>query len=132
MSRARDDFHRRISSLEMATGVRTLLDKPPTRRKHNARARILRNGLGVIAFAILEDFIKSRTAELTGRMCNRGVPFLDLPEGVRSASFSGALRAVIFQAELQKRQQVDPTALIQQHSAKISSTSGAGYSISGF
>lgn len=58
MPSAKTDFIERIRCLDSSIETEAVQNKALTEREHNAIARMLRNGLAVVSFASLEDFIK--------------------------------------------------------------------------
>jgi hypothetical protein len=48
--------------------------------EHNDRARLLRNGLAIAAFASLESFLKGRTVEALKQVSGAKLKFVELPE----------------------------------------------------
>lgn len=39
-------------------------DRAPSEKKHNGTANLIRKGLGIVGFNVLEDFIKFRSTEV--------------------------------------------------------------------
>jgi len=97
MSRARIAFLERLSAYEDAVEQELIVTRTPTDVIHNARARLLRNGLAVVAFALLEDFIKTRIGEVLERVGMGASRFSDLPHALRVAATSGAIKAIGYQ-----------------------------------
>lgn len=58
MPTAKADFIERIRCLDASIDTEAVQSKALTERDHNSIARMLRNGLAVVSFASLEDFIK--------------------------------------------------------------------------
>ena len=86
MSLARRLILERLHAFRLATQTEALVSLAPTEVDHNARAQVLRNGLAVVGFAILEDFIKSRAGEVVQRIGHGAAAFTDLPEGRKAQS----------------------------------------------
>jgi len=61
MTTAKQDLFDRLQYLEFAIKLPQLIDNGITPNDHNGAANLLRKGLGIVAFNILEDFIKKRT-----------------------------------------------------------------------
>jgi hypothetical protein len=131
MSTARNNFLQRIRAFKVALNEPALISRGPEFVDHNSTARLLRNGLAVVGFASLEDFLKSRLSEVLSRVGNSHIPFDDLPDPLKEAAVFGALRALVFQGEMKKRQKDDYLSFIQEHSKLIGSTATAAYEISG-
>ena len=131
MSTSRQLFLDRIQSFRFAAQHPDLIAHAPTDVEHNNRARLLRNGLAVVAFALLEDFIRSRLSEILRRVGSSHLPFDQLPEALRDAAVMGALKAVNFHSEMRRRQGEDQFSFIQTETRLISSTSTVGYELSG-
>jgi hypothetical protein len=65
MPTAKDNFISRISNFEKIVSPESPSDTVLTTRAltetvHNEKVRMLRNGMAIIGFTILEDFIKNR------------------------------------------------------------------------
>lgn len=131
MANARASFLERINSLKNSLESESVLTKAATsvNREHNSVARILRNGLTVVGFVTLEDFIKQRTSEVLSQVGTKGIPFTQLPEKLQSASTHGALKALSFQLKIRSDQQ-EKLTYIQEHASKIASTTTSAYELS--
>lgn len=121
MSAARLDFLARIHAYELAAAHGDLVNRGPKDREHNDRARILRNGLAVIGFATLEDFLRRRTGELIVATGGARFPFSQLPLRMREAMTKSVIDALRFQMRLNDREAY--IRLVQDHATKIASTS---------
>jgi len=88
---------------------------------------MLRNGLAVVGFAALEDFIKSRTSEALDDVGRTGVPFKSLPEKLKSAVTYEAISALSYQLSI--RQKSDRMAYVQEQALKLASTASAVYEL---
>ncbi len=130
MSGARTAYINRIKAIASSVNEPALADKAPTDPDHNQRALLLRNGVAIIGFASLELFIRARTAEVATSIARSGISFVDLPEGLRDACTFGALKGLIYQADLRRRQGEDVTPLIQDHTQKISTSSNPIFHVS--
>lgn len=130
MSVARAEFLRRLNSYRLAADHEMLVDKGPAEQGHNERARLLRNGLIVVGFATLEQFIKARTSECLGRLSGANVKFAALPEKLRDACTEGVVRALRFQVDLVRRNGEDVTKFIHSTAVALASTAGPGYRLS--
>ena len=56
---AKSDFIQRITYLHKSFSIQALNDLGPIDTEHNGIARLLRNGMAVVGFLALEDFIKN-------------------------------------------------------------------------
>jgi hypothetical protein len=78
-----------------------LIDRPPTDVAHNARARMLRQGLAVLVFSTVETFVRERTAEVLRSFTNPSLSFADLSPALQKATTLGALEGVRFRLKFQ-------------------------------
>ena len=131
MANSRASFLERINSLKNSLESESVLTKAATsvNREHNSVARILRNGLTVVGFVTLEDFIKQRTSEVLSQVGTKGIPFTQLPDKLQSASTHGALKALSFQLKIRSDQH-EKLTYIQEHASKIASTTASAYELS--
>jgi|SRR5450830_253599 len=127
MTSARTLFLERITSLSNSAQIDAVGNKALTEKAHNDIARMLRNGLAVVGFAALEDFIKTRTSEVLSQVGTTGLPFRDLPEKLRNAATFESVSALSYQMSI--RDKSDRVSYIQEHASKISSTSSTAYEI---
>ena len=130
MSLARTAFLERLDSFGVAILEPGLISRDPSQVGHNNTARLLRNGLAVAGFALLEDFIRSRTQEVLERLSSGQLPFDSLPDELREACVFGATKAVAYHGDIKKRQHEDYLSFIQEHGRLIGSTSSSGYQLS--
>jgi len=119
----------------------TLLDGPtssllvsilPHTDPHNTKARILRNGLAITAFVILEDFLKTRIGEIFEGIKFHSVPFASLYDEIKVATTLNAIDSIKSRAIYLKRSGKDWLTFIQQETHKISSTSTSRYRLSNY
>lgn len=129
-SPARKAFVQRLAAFRDASQHEVTLAQSLHNVSHNARARLFRNGLAVVGFAILEDFIRSRVAEVLSVIDGNAVRFDDLPEKLQSAATHGAVEALSLRARTMRRSAVDALPLIQDVGAALASTSQASFRIS--
>ncbi len=132
MASSRSSFLERVNSLKCSLeseSVQTKVATDVNNKEHNSVARILRNGLTVVGFVTLEDFIKQRTSEVLAQVGTKGIPFTQLPEKLQSASTHGALKALAFQLKIRSDQQ-EKLSYIQDHASKIASTTSSAYELS--
>jgi hypothetical protein len=88
---------------------------------------MLRNGLAVVSFAALEDFIKKRSTEAMDEISRSSVPFTSLPEKLQNAATYEAISALTYQLSL--RDKGDKAPYIQQQALKIASTATSNYDL---
>ncbi|MDP9194240.1 MAG: hypothetical protein M3P06_21295 [Acidobacteriota bacterium] len=98
-----------------------------TETDHNSVARLLRNGLAVVGFAALEDFIKTRTSEALGEIGKTGVPFQSLPERIQHAVTFEAVAAFSYQLSL--RPKAERVTYAQEHALRVASTASTAYEL---
>lgn len=127
MQRAKTQFLERISSLRQSLEIEAVTNKSLAEDLHNRVARLLRNGLAVVGFTALEDFLKSRTSEVLDSVGSSGVPFLSLPEKLRDATTHGAISALAYQISIRTRS--DRTTYVQEHAQKLASTASTAYEL---
>lgn len=95
MARAREEFLDRLTGLRSTSTQPYIVDLDPSHHEHNARARLLRNGLAVMGFTILEDFVRQRVGETTTFLAGVDVNFDDFPQKLRRSLTRGALSATL-------------------------------------
>ena len=103
MSVARSNLTNGISTLRASLGDPALADEFPAALQRNAVAGMLRNGLAVLAFAITEDFIRDRTAEILKGFSAKTVKFDKLSEELQHAVTLGALSGILYRANYQEK-----------------------------
>lgn len=130
MSHARKTLIDRHKAYDIAIKSETIITKSPSETEHNSAARLYRNGLTVVAFAILEDFIKTRTGEILERVGSGLSSFSELPQKLRVAATAGVVRALKHQERFLNEKQIDYFSYHQRHSALVASTQNAGFEIS--
>lgn len=132
MLKSREQLISRLSAYRQAVQLETLVSKAPIETDHNARARILRNGLAVVGYAFLEDFLRSRVVEVVGRIGQGATRFSDLPEEIKLAATQGVFNAVLFQKRFVNTQTLDILRHYQDHASLVASTANTNYEISPF
>lgn len=130
MLKSREQLMIRLAAYRQAVQLDTLVSKAPTETEHNARARLLRNGLAIVGYAFLEDFLRSRTVEVVGRIGTGATRFSDLPEQIKVAATQGVFNATLFQRRFVDYQIQDPLRHYQEHASLVASTAGTAYEIS--
>ncbi|MEV4519212.1 hypothetical protein AB0J77_03195 [Micromonospora tulbaghiae] len=132
MSMARESFLDRIHTVQDALAQPLLIDQTLMDIAHNNRAKILRNGLMVVAFNALEDFLRQRSAELLKLISRTSLKFGDLPRELVLAATAEAMRAAHTHAMIASKQGDDPIPLLQLAAAEVASTSNGPLSLSRF
>jgi hypothetical protein len=130
---ARDDFVNRVQAIRHAVtnagGLEVLQHQPAAPAKDEA-ARLFRNGLAVAGFAVLEEFLRSRTAEVLGSCSGCALAFEDLPEPLQEFSMKGVVSALKFQVDMRSRSGEDVSGLIRRAGRALASTDSAVYELS--
>lgn len=129
-SPARSSLIARLRLIDEAVDHELLVDKELTNLEHNQRARMLRSGLMIAAFTSVEDFIRVRTGELLACVSRTVLRFEHLPDDLKRAATTEAMRAAYEHAKMIRRRGEEPLSMIQQAAAEIASTGSAPLSIS--
>lgn len=126
-SHARTEFLSRISGYDRAAQLPSL--RTTVLNPLRDPARLLRNGLMIVGFATLEDFVRTRTEELLATIRGRTAKFEDLPDGFRAATTESVVRAIPSMLPIWKR---SGTVLdeIQNIGRSLASTDGTPYHLS--
>ncbi|WP_261575072.1 hypothetical protein [Frankia gtarii] len=132
MSKSREIILQRIATTGSAIQESLLIDRALADNDWNKRARLLRNGLMVVAFNSLEDFVRQRSAELLELVSRTPLKFSALPKDLREAAVMEAFRSAHAYAQIAKREGDDPMAILQEVAAEVASTASAPLSISRF
>ncbi|MCZ7428074.1 HEPN domain-containing protein [Micromonospora sp. WMMA1949] len=132
MSVTRRNFLDRVVAVQDALAQPLLIDQALTETSHNNRARILRNGLMVVTFSALEDFIRERSAEVLGYISRTALVFSDLPRDLVLAATVEVMRAAHAHAKMASRHGDDPVPLLQQAASEVASTLNGPLHISKF
>ncbi|RDV16866.1 hypothetical protein DXT99_01770 [Pontibacter diazotrophicus] len=127
---AKSDLFTRLQYLNAAVNLPTLIDNGINITEHNGVANLLRKGLGIVAFNILEDFIKDKSLESLNTLSNSGLAFDNLTSFLQDSAIIGALNALAFRSNMLKKESSDWRTLIQEETLKIHSTSREMYEIS--
>ncbi len=120
----------RLRLIDEAVDHDLLVDRELTNLEHNQRAQMLRSGLMIAAFTSVEDFIRVRTSELLACVSRTVLRFEHLPDELKRAATTEAMRAVYEQAKMIRRRGEDPLSMVQQTAAEIASTGGGPLLIS--
>lgn len=129
-STGRSTFLDRLRILANALNDPLLIDKPITDVEHNERARYLRNGLSIIAFNTLEDFIKKRIEELLYKISNSATPFNSLPEKLQTSILLNSLKGIHSIGSRKHKNGEDWKLFIQQEVVKLTSVAASPYQAS--
>jgi hypothetical protein len=130
MSLARADFIKRIDILDKSISSDSVKSKSltPQNEEHNSIAKLLRNGLAVVSFASLEDFIKRRSTEVMSEVGSIGVEFSDLPKKLQNAATYESIRAFGFQLSIIAPS--EKVSYVQEHARHLASTSNSTFQLS--
>lgn len=121
---AKSDLLTRLEYLSDAVNEPSLIDIGLIPSRHNGIANLLRKGLGIVAFNIIEDYIKNRAEEGLTFISSSGVLFSNLTDTLQKSATLGALKSLTFNANILKKDpQFDITSLVQNETFKIYSTS---------
>ncbi|WP_159065982.1 MAE_28990/MAE_18760 family HEPN-like nuclease [Deinococcus ficus] len=127
MSQARIDLQKRLSAFAGALKTDAITTKTLADVEHNASAQILRNGLAVIGFAMMEDFIRNRTGEILDRAGSGQTRFTELPQVLQNAAVVEIYKSVQMQAKLQQLDSNQRIVLFQDIAKHIVSTQTAAF-----
>lgn len=127
---AKQELFDRLQYLQAATALPVIIDVGIAPSTHNGLANLLRKGLGIVAFNMLEDYIKNRSYEALQFLSDSTVAFNKLPESLQTAAISGALAALGFKSKLLKKDGGDWKSLVQEEALKIHSTKQAVFELS--
>lgn len=111
---ARQALLERLDAYRRAIALPAIVDRAPSQRTHNAQARLLRNGLMVVGFALLEDFLRSRAAEVLEWLTVRRLDYVGLPGKLQDAMTGGAVRALGAQFDIRRRGGADPSLVLEE------------------
>jgi len=125
-----DELFESIQYIDDACQLNEIKDKALTEKLHNERAKLLRKGLGIVAFNMLEDFIRKRTHEVLINVSQSGIPFDYLSKNLQEASTLGLLRSLSMRAKVEKNNNGNWVGLIRDEAYKIYSTGGVPYELS--
>ncbi|QOY52487.1 HEPN domain-containing protein [Candidatus Sulfurimonas baltica] len=129
---AKQELFDRLQYLDLTIKEPYLVDNGVGINNHNGIANLLRKGLGIVAFNILEDYIKKRTSEALVTLSSSNVQFTSLPESLQNASIRGALNSLNSKANMLKKNGGNWQALIQDEALKIHSTKNPTFQLSDF
>jgi hypothetical protein len=128
MPKAKQSFIERFDHFSRSLSIDTLNDHVATDVQHNNIARLLRNGLAVVGFVAIEDFIKKRTGEILKEIGTTSVAFGNLPTKLQYTVTVDVLKALTHMAKNQPTQ-VDEISFVQAEANKIASTVNTAYDL---
>jgi hypothetical protein len=127
---AKTELIERLKYLDSAAALPALIDIGIATSEHNSVANLLRKGLSIVAFNILEDFIKNKAFESLNNISGSGISYTNLPDDLQEYAISGALASLNFQSTILKKENLNYKLIIQQETQKIASTLGTPFSLS--
>ncbi len=130
MPTAKEVFIERFINLENALSSSEIAPLSLTQTSHNEKARMLRNGLAIIEFNIIEDFIKRRIGEAFKFIGDCNISFNILPDAIKDAAVFKALKGIIVRAENLKRISDDYISFVQLETKFIASTTTSNFELS--
>ncbi len=130
MSKARQNFCDRVLALRIAVLEASIQPDPTKTLCEQYSARLLRNGLCVMCYCCLEDFLKARCAEVANELCRGAIPFVNLPKKMQKSATLGVIQAMSMREKLVRKNGGNAAAFLQEHAKSVASTCGAGYTIS--
>lgn len=129
---AKTELISRLKYLEGAVNLPELVDNGIVQSDHNGIANLLRKGLGIVAFNILEDFIKNRSQEALSALSSSLLTFNNLTDSLQESAIFGALNSLNWRYNNLKNDGSDWKLLIQDEALKIHSTKNHPYQLSQF
>lgn len=128
---AKDELLQRLEFMGAAIDLPAVIDVGIAKDVHNGVANLLRKGLAIVSFNILEDFIKKRSGEALDFLSGSGVEFALLTDAMQEAAILDTLSSLSFRAKLEKKNGGDGwRSLIQEEALKIRSTGQTTFKIS--
>src|SRR5436853_149257 len=95
MSSARVTFYSSLNVMRELAQDPALTDSLPLDSEHNLKARILRNGLTVSAFSMLETYLEDRFEENVGELPRSKLAYKDFGENLRELLSRSALEGLL-------------------------------------
>ena len=129
---AKSELLERLRYIDAAVTLPQVIDVGIAVSEHNKVANLLRKGLSIIAFNILEDYIKNKSIEALGLLSSTTISFANLPNALQELAIGGALSSLSFQSRIFKKENPDYKLIIQEETRKISSTGLTPYELSKF
>jgi hypothetical protein len=127
---ARLELIDRLKYLDTAAALPVLIDAGIAPSEHNSVANLLRKGMSIVGFNILEDFIKNKCYESLDLLSASGIQYLNLPVMLQELAIVEALKSLNFQANILKKDGKDYMSVIRQEAKKIASATLSPYSLS--
>ena len=127
MNSAYADFMGALASLrEEADVLPSLTINQLSNNRSAAHLRL--NGLSVVAFSTLEDFVRRRTLEVVKWLGDQGVPFSTLPIGLQTLILTGTIKGLYFFLDRTERQKLplDKSLVVQLEGMALSQTGENG------
>lgn len=123
MKSAYADFLAALTSLREEAA---LLPNPTLEQLGNNRsaAHLRLNGLSVVAFTALEDFVRRRAFEIVRWLGEQNIPFAALPAGLQSTILIGTLKGLTF--SLDRAEKVDRAFIVQLEGMLLGQTGENG------
>nr|WP_198999882.1 hypothetical protein [Flavobacterium sp. ASV13] len=128
MPTAKQNFLERLFIIQRTLSTNNVIDKLPTEIEHNNIARLLRNGLAVVGFVALEDFIKNRTIEVLNEIAISHIPFSNLTEDLKYYTTVDVLKSITRIANFEVSK-IDKIAFVQNETQIIASTLNTSYDL---
>lgn len=123
MKSAYDDFLAALTSLRFeADQLPNLTQEELSNSRSAAHLRL--NGLSIVAFAALEDFVRRRAYEVVRWLGEQSVPFNALPAGLQSTILIGTLKGLNF--SLDRAGNADRALIVQLEGMLLGQTGENG------
>ena len=119
---AKTELLERLEYIDTAVGLAQVIDVGVAPSPHNSVANLLRKGLCIVAFNILEDYIKNKANEALAELATSTITYSNLPDFLQEEAVVKALKSLNFQIGILKNSVPDIRPIIQTETKKISST----------
>jgi hypothetical protein len=120
------DFVEGMHGFRLAHQHKDLIDKAPNEIDHNLRSRILRNGIAIIGYSVLEHFIRTRIGEILLSFNRVITSFEDLPGRIKKIATIGAIKGISNRMKYED----DSIVFTQSESSIVASSLNTTYQIS--
>jgi RiboL-PSP-HEPN len=128
---AKSELLARLQYVNSALNLPTLIDNGIVPNEHNGVANLLRKGLAIVAFNILEDFIKNKSIESLNFLSTSRIQFANLTESLKVSSITGALNSLNYHSGILKKDGIsDWKTIVQDEALKIHSTKNNVFELS--
>lgn len=131
MPTAKQNFLERIFTIRKSLSTPNIIDNAPTYTEHNDIAKLLRNGLAVVGFVALEDFIKNKTIETLKDISTSFIPFNNLTEDLQYFTTVEVLKSILRLVNYENSKS-DKISFIQRETKVISSTLNTAYDLNSY